>query len=677
MDDNKLEIANKELAFQNEEKEKHAAELEIANKELAYQNDEKEKRAAELIIANKELAFQNNEKQKHADELLIANKELAFQNEEKDKRAAELVLANKELAFQNEEKDKRAAELVIADKELIFQTGEKADRAAELVIANKELVFQNKEKDKRAAELIIANKELEFQNKEKEKRAKELEIANKELAFQNEEKAKRAAELIIANKELVFQNEEKDKRAAELIIADKELAFQTGEKADRAAELVIADKELAFQTGEKADRAAELIIANKELVFQNEEKDKRAAELKIANKELAFQNEEKEKRAAELLIANKELAFQNMEKEKRAKELEIANKELALQNEEKEKRAVELLILKDLLFNEKQLLEKTLISIGDGVISTDKNKNVLFLNDIAQSVSDWTQKEAFGKPVYEVFNIFNEFTRKRDEDIVKKVMVTGKIQILADHTMLITKNGREILIEDSAAPILDEKKKIIGTVIIFRDYTEKWNRLKKIEYLSYHDEMTGLYNRRFYEEELRRMDNQRNLPLSVIMGDVNGLKLINDSFGHGVGDELLKKAASAINKACRANDVSARLGGDEFIVILPNSNAADTAKVMERIKSYLKTERVQGLEISISLGSETKTDMGQYINNIYRDTEDHMYRNKVYEGSSIRRKTIDLITNTLFAKNGRELIHSKNVSVLGEGPAEKNGFKWG
>ena len=220
------------------------------------------------------------------DELSVANKELIFQNEEKEKRAAELSIANKELVFQNEEKEKRAAELSIANKELVFQNEEKEKRAAELSIANVELAFQNKEKEKRAAELSIANTELVFQNDEKEKRAAELGIANKELAFQNEEKEKRAAELIIANKELAFQNDEKEKRAAELGIANKELAFQNEEKEKRAAELIIANKELAFQNKEKEKRAAELIIANKELAFQNEEKEKRAAELISANKEL-------------------------------------------------------------------------------------------------------------------------------------------------------------------------------------------------------------------------------------------------------------------------------------------------------------------------------------------------------------------------------------------------------
>jgi PAS domain S-box-containing protein len=137
--------------------QKWATELRTANKELAFQNDEKEKRAAELLIANKELKFQNKEKEKRAAELLIANKELKFQNREKEKRAAELLIANKELKFQNEEKGKRASELVIADKELVFQNKEKEKRAAELIIADKELLFQNEEKEKRK----IENRELE------------------------------------------------------------------------------------------------------------------------------------------------------------------------------------------------------------------------------------------------------------------------------------------------------------------------------------------------------------------------------------------------------------------------------------------------------------------------------------------------------------------------------------
>src|SRR5665648_223781 len=154
-----------------------------------------QQKTVELIIANKELVFQNEEKEKRAEELVVANKELAFQNEEKDKRAAELILANRELIFQTGEKADRAAELVIADKELAFQIGEKADRAAELLIANKELVIQNEEneeREKRAVELVIANKELFIQREKTEElnnqlesrvteRTAQLESVNKEL----------------------------------------------------------------------------------------------------------------------------------------------------------------------------------------------------------------------------------------------------------------------------------------------------------------------------------------------------------------------------------------------------------------------------------------------------------------------------------------------------------------
>jgi PAS domain S-box-containing protein len=159
----KLALANKELAFQIEEKEKRADELAFAIKELAFQNEENEKRVVELFLVNKELAFQNEEKEKRANELTLAN-------EDKEKRADELALANIELAFQNEEKDKRAEELALANKKLAFQNEEKDKRADELILANKEkekradeLVLANKEKVKRADELILAKKELDFQ----------------------------------------------------------------------------------------------------------------------------------------------------------------------------------------------------------------------------------------------------------------------------------------------------------------------------------------------------------------------------------------------------------------------------------------------------------------------------------------------------------------------------------
>jgi len=472
-----LIIANKELAFQDQEKGKRADELIIANKELAFQNEEKEKRADELNIANKELVFQNDEKEKRADELIIANKELVFQNDEKEKRADELIIANKELAFQDQEKGKRADELIIANKELAFQNEEKEKRAAELNIANKELVFQNDEKEKRADELIIANKELVFQNDEKEKRADELIIANRELVFQNEEKGKRADELIIANKELVFQNDEKEKRAAELIIANRELVFQNEEKGKRADELIIANKELDFQNEEKEKRAAELIIANKELVFQNEEKGKRADELIIANKELDFQNGEKEKRAAELIIANLELVFQNEEKEKRAAELVIADLELVFQNEEKEKLEIAARELEafNLSIKRASLYARSLIEASlDPLVTISPEGKITDVNEASAKVTGETRDKLIGT---DFSDYFTEPEKAREG--YKQVFEKG---FVSDYPLTIHhKNGELTDVLYNASVYKDDKGNVLGVFAAARDVTDQKRILEELK----------------------------------------------------------------------------------------------------------------------------------------------------------------------------------------------------
>jgi len=426
--------------------QKWAIELRVANKELAFQNDEKEKRAAELIIANKELAFQNDEKEKRAAELIIANNELAFQNDEKEKRAAELIIANNELAFQNDEKEKRAAELIIANKELLFQNDEKEKRAQELSIANKELEFQNDEKEKRAAELIIANRELLFQNDEKEKRAAELILANEELIYQTGEKKKRAAELKIADKELVYQTEEKEKRAAELIIADKELIYQTGEKKKRAAELIIADKELVFQTEEKEKRAAELIIADKELIYQTEEKEKRAAELIIADKELVFQTEEKEKRAAELIIADKELEFQNEEKEKR----ETENKEL-------EELSYSLKLASQYA---RSLIEASL----DPLFTINPEGKITDMNNASVNITGILRENLIGT---DFFDYFTEPQKARE--VYQEVFAKG---FVVDCPLTI-RDGKLTDVLFNGSVYKDERGSVLGAVVVARDITER------------------------------------------------------------------------------------------------------------------------------------------------------------------------------------------------------------
>ena len=197
-----------------------------------------------------------------------------------------------------------------------------------------------------------------------------------------------------------------------------------------------------------------------------------------------------------------------------------------------------------------------------------------------------------------------------------------------------------------------------------RSIEERKRAEKEILYLSYHDQLTGLYNRRFYEEALKRLDVKRNLPLTLVIGDVNGLKLINDSFGHVAGDKLLKKVADVIRKGCRDDDIIARLGGDEFVVILPKVDGLEAEKVINRLNVLSLEERVGSIDVSISFGYETKISDEEKIEEIFKKAEDQMYKKKLFESPSMRGKTIQAIINTLNEKNKREEAHSHRVSIF-------------
>lgn len=316
------------------------------------------------------------------------------------------------------------------------------------------------------------------------------------------------------------------------------------------------------------------------------------------------------------------------------------------------------------LEEEKEKLRITIASIGDGVISTDLNGNVTIFNKVAEELTGWTQEEALGRPVEEVFNIINEDTRAKCENPIQKVIESGLILGLANHTALVSKDGMESSIADSAAPIKDSDGNIQGVILVFRDITEEKRRQDEIYYMSYYDSLTGLYNRRYFEEELKRLDTERNLPISVILGDANGLKIINDAFGHSEGDKLLKQVAKAIKSSCRAEDIAARWGGDEFVILLPKTKKEDAEAVVKRIKDVCSDMHVDSLNVSIALGWDTKETKDKDLLKVLKSAEDYMYKHKVFEGNSVRGNIINAIFNTIHEKNPRIENHSKRVSLL-------------
>ncbi len=134
------------------------------------------------------------------------------------------------------------------------------------------------------------------------------------------------------------------------------------------------------------------------------------------------------------------------------------------------------------------------------------------------------------------------------------------------------------------------------------------------------------------------------------MGDINGLKLLNDSFGHATGDLLIKKVAYMIKMGCRSDEISARLSGDEFVIILPQSNREETLKVLERIKTLLDGENIESIKPSISFGCATKKSADEDIADVFKKAEDAMYNHKLREGPTVKRQIIDLITKKVFSK---------------------------
>ncbi|MBC3888844.1 diguanylate cyclase [Acetobacterium paludosum] len=323
--------------------------------------------------------------------------------------------------------------------------------------------------------------------------------------------------------------------------------------------------------------------------------------------------------------------------------------------------------VEQLLFAKKEQFKTTLLSVGDGVISTDKRGHVQIINRVAEELTGWTRAEAVGKPIETVFNAINEFTRKKCDysfnALVSSDYSTDTIDTI-DSVILISRNNTEIMIEDSVSPIRDRLGHINGMVLVFRDVTEKKQRQDEIKYLSLHDQLTGLYNRRFFEEELKRLDTRRNWPLTIILGDINGLKLINDSFGHGMGDELIKKSVEAIKNGCREDEIICRIGGDEFIILLPKTDASKAEKIVSRIQNIASQKKVGNLNVSISFGIDTKIDETDSMKAVIKKADEQMYHHKLFESPDMRSKTVNAIIKNLYIKDQREEEHSKGVAKL-------------
>lgn len=200
--------------------------------------------------------------------------------------------------------------------------------------------------------------------------------------------------------------------------------------------------------------------------------------------------------------------------------------------------------------------------------------------------------------------------------------------------------------------------------------TSAWHMIARkqngllLEYLSYHDLLTGLPNRRFLLEQMERMEKERVLPCTLVVGDVNELKLVNDAFGYQVGDELLKYVATILQVHCGPDDVVGRWAGDEFVIMLPNASARDGKLFIERLKQVFIGQKFYSIFVSLSLGYCTKTAEAEGIEEIFNKAERMMYQAKLTHSPRVKSETVQALMGVLYEKSKREEEHSQRVSQL-------------
>lgn len=298
-----------------------------------------------------------------------------------------------------------------------------------------------------------------------------------------------------------------------------------------------------------------------------------------------------------------------------------------------------------------------------------QNEKIIICNPMTSSLTGYSQEELIKMK-------FTDFVYEEDKEntlTFHKKRLKGMSDGMKQQFRIVKKDKEIRWIESDGIKI--DWKGDEASLHFAIDITDRKSTEEKILYLSYFDQLTGLYNRRFYEEELNRLDTKRNLPLTLVMADVNGLKLTNDAFGHVYGDMLLKSVADVMKKELRQDDILARIGGDEFVLLLPKTDSVSAQLIVERLKEKTSRIVIDKISASVSFGFETKKSEYEDMEKIFSQAEDYMYRRKLLESGSMKSEMITLITRGLYERDKNEQSHSERVAELCKKTAEAMNFE--
>lgn len=316
-----------------------------------------------------------------------------------------------------------------------------------------------------------------------------------------------------------------------------------------------------------------------------------------------------------------------------------------------ERKATEqvLRVAEETLFEEKERTRVMLDSIGDAVLATDLPGRVTYLNPMAETMTGWPQEEALGRPLAEVFNIIDGTSREVAENPATRAIAQDQTVGLAMDCVLIRRDGVEIAIEDSAAPIHNRDGRVTGAVIVFHEDTQSRTMTEKMAHLAQHDLLTGLPNRVLLKDRLSRaiaLAHRHRRQVGLLFLDLDRFKQVNDTLGHAIGDRLLKSVAERLVGCVRASDTVCRYGGDEFVILLIEiQQPRNAARVAEKLHAaFAEPHLVDGHELHtpLSIGISIYPDDSDDVDALMRDADAAMLYAKTCGGNGYRFFTAEI-----------------------------------
>lgn len=280
---------------------------------------------------------------------------------------------------------------------------------------------------------------------------------------------------------------------------------------------------------------------------------------------------------------------------------------------------------------------------------------IIDANQAALDKYGYTIEELLGMKVFDL-------CRDEDRNLIEEQLRNSDFKGIAYETVHYGKDGIRFPVEIHSVGATIDNSRVWMSII--RDITERKQAEIIKRKLNFTDSLTGLPNRRYLEENLKTFDNADYLPISVVVGDMNGLKLINDAFGPKTGDQLLKEMARLLLNSCSPEDLVIRWGGDEFLLFLPNTNAKAVERFCEKIKQQCQQTALVPILPSIALGYAVKDTTSQVMSEVFKLAEDRMYRNKLLENDSSRKAIILSLQNTLFERSYETEQHAERLKTL-------------